>query len=339
MRTRRRSPTNGILVSRVVETIHEKLPSKLKTTSSCGGSSTADDAAAAAAATNDDSNLRGSKKRNSVDRSRARNSDKLLRKSTANRPPVRTKSGPMKKTSKSSHPESTDGAPVKKRASVRRTRSGPVENSSKIRREESRGGGPIDKSRTGTASSGPIEKSGILLRRPPVGTTGGWPSKKRVHWNTRVSKRRHIQLKDMTAEEKYSVWYSSQDSKLILAMAKVTVKMMMRGEPCDDDTDYCSRGLEGKTREGSKKRNKSKVMVNTAVLMEQEIQRMDKKDDPETIAKASFNCSEVLCRRARLQGTQDERDVGDFLDDVRIDREDFVKQLKSLSRNTFVTLD
>jgi hypothetical protein len=45
-------------------------------------------------------------------------------------------------------------------------------------------------------------------------------------------------------EEREAIRYTEADTKIILAMAKVTVKMMMKGEVCDD-VDYCSRGLEG----------------------------------------------------------------------------------------------
>jgi hypothetical protein len=69
-------------------------------------------------------------------------------------------------------------------------------------------------------------------------------SSKRVHWNHKVEKKRHYRTQDLRPEEREAIWYTEADTKIILAMAKVTVKMMMKGEVCDD-VDYCSRGLEG----------------------------------------------------------------------------------------------
>ena len=72
-------------------------------------------------------------------------------------------------------------------------------------------------------------------------------SKKRIHWNHKVEKKRHYRTQDLRPEEREAIWYTDADTKIILAMAKVTVKMMMKGEVCDD-IDYCSRGLEGEKR-------------------------------------------------------------------------------------------
>jgi len=72
-------------------------------------------------------------------------------------------------------------------------------------------------------------------------------SSRRLHWNHKVEKKRHYRTQDLRPEEREAIWYTEADTKIILAMAKVTVKMMMKGEVCDD-VDYCSRGLEGKSK-------------------------------------------------------------------------------------------
>jgi hypothetical protein len=138
-----------------------------------------------------------------------------------------------------------------------------------------------------------------------------------IHWNPKVEKKRHIMLRDMTDEERDSVWYGCNDTKIILAMAKVTVKMMMKGEVCDD-IDYCSRGLEGKTLLGSKKRSKNKSVCRRAVLTEQEIQRMDGVMDPERLATSSFKYTKAVNDKARDYAIQNEHDITAYLNDVRI---------------------
>jgi hypothetical protein len=136
--------------------------------------------------------------------------------------------------------------------------------------------------------------------------------KKSVRWNHRVEKKRHHRLQDLSNEEKEAVWYTENDSKLILAMAKVTVKMMMKGEPCDD-IDYCSRGLEGKTPAGSKQRQKNKLKVRKALLEEQEIQRDEGIHDDEYLAQVSRTNSEEVCAQAREVAKRDEEAIRDYL--------------------------
>eukprot|EP00537_Pseudo-nitzschia_pungens_P004761 CAMPEP_0172377298 /NCGR_PEP_ID=MMETSP1060-20121228/68832_1 /TAXON_ID=37318 /ORGANISM="Pseudo-nitzschia pungens, Strain cf. cingulata" /LENGTH=230 /DNA_ID=CAMNT_0013104979 /DNA_START=117 /DNA_END=809 /DNA_ORIENTATION=+ len=157
----------------------------------------------------------------------------------------------------------------------------------------------------------------------PLGESNGArrdPSEKSVRWYPKVAKKRHIQIKDMKEEERENVWCSEQDTKMILAMAKVTVKMMMNGDHCDD-IDYCSRGLEGKTVVGSKQRSKNKQLIRRAVLKEQEVQRMYGVNRPEEIAKVSFKCSEYIVAEARHKAIRDQEEAQEFLIDVRINQD------------------
>mmetsp|Transcript_2883 Transcript_2883/g.4587 ORF Transcript_2883/g.4587 Transcript_2883/m.4587 type:complete len:227 (+) Transcript_2883:1-681(+) len=145
-------------------------------------------------------------------------------------------------------------------------------------------------------------------------------TKKTVRWNHRVEKKRHHRLQDLSDEEKEAVWYTENDTKIILAMAKVTVKMMMKGEPCDD-VDYCSRGLEGKTPAGSKQRQKNKLRVRKALLEEQEIQREEGVHDDEYLAQVSMKHSKDVCIQARNAAIQDEEAIREYLSSVLTHRD------------------
>jgi hypothetical protein len=135
---------------------------------------------------------------------------------------------------------------------------------------------------------------------------------KKIHWNRKVEKKRHHRCQDLSDDELESYWYTESDSKIILAIAKVTVKMMMRGEFCDD-VDYCSRGLEGKTPVGSKKRQKNKLRVRKALLEEQEIQREEGVFDPEYLAQVCLKYSREVNIAAHSQGLRDEREIQEYL--------------------------
>ena len=95
-------------------------------------------------------------------------------------------------------------------------------------------------------------------------------------------------------------------------MAKVPVKMMMKGEPCDD-VDYCSRGLEGKTPTGSKRRQKNKLRVRKALLEEQEIQREEGVYDAEYLAKVSLKYSREIGEEAHNAGLRDEQSIQEYI--------------------------
>ena len=151
------------------------------------------------------------------------------------------------------------------------------------------------------------------VKKPSLTTSGKPKSTKRLHWNHKVEKKRHHRLCDLTIEEKEAVWYTCNDTKIILAMAKVTVKMMMRGEPCDD-IDYCSRGLEGKTPTGSKRRQKNKLRVRKALLEEQSIQREEDVYDPDYLAQVSIKYSKAVREEAHKSALRDERSIQEYLD-------------------------
>lgn len=137
-------------------------------------------------------------------------------------------------------------------------------------------------------------------------------SKKSVHWNPKVTKKRHIQIADIKEKEKENVWYTKEETKIILAMAKATVKMMMSGQLLDN-IDYCSRGLEGKTLIGAKKRGKYKQAVRSSVMKEQEMQRMSGINRPEDLAKVSLGCTETPIAKARNRAAKDEQEAREYL--------------------------
>jgi hypothetical protein len=152
------------------------------------------------------------------------------------------------------------------------------------------------------------QKEGVTMTPQEDGVT----SDKKVHWYHKVLKKRHIRIIDMSSDERQDVWYNEADSKLILAMAKVTVKMIMKDEPCDD-IDYCSRGLEEKTPDGSKKRQKNKMKVRKAVLEEQDIQRDEGAINPNLLGEVSRMCSKDAVLKAHQSGLRDERCIRNYI--------------------------
>jgi hypothetical protein len=146
------------------------------------------------------------------------------------------------------------------------------------------------------------------------------PSKRRIQWAKRVKVKEIRHLNEIPASEREGLWMSLADQQMNKAMVRTTVTMMMRGECIsDDDPDFCTRGLEFRTKAGSKIRSRYKLRVRSAVLNEQDLQREEGFVDADFIAMASMDES-AECREAALQrGMQDAKRIEKYLEDARLE--------------------
>lgn len=141
--------------------------------------------------------------------------------------------------------------------------------------------------------------------------------RRKIRWSgqVRVQEIRHIN--NMTESEREAVWMSPQDYKMIKNVAKTTVLMMMAGESISDsDPDFCTRGLEFRTRKGNKIRSANKLRARSAVLNEQDLQREEGFHDPEFIAMASLDVSFECREQAQKRGEQDAHSIRSYVMDV-----------------------
>ena len=83
----------------------------------------------------------------------------------------------------------------------------------------------------------------------------------------------------------------------------------------EDNDDYCFRGLEHRTVENSRARQRNKEMVWEAVLMHQHL--YNGKCDPMTVAAASIRYSTLCRREALVRAQQDEEFVVKYLTNER----------------------
>jgi hypothetical protein len=139
--------------------------------------------------------------------------------------------------------------------------------------------------------------------------------RRKIRWSgqVRVQEIRHIN--NMSESEKDAVWMSEMDYKLIKNIAKTTVLMMMAGQEIDED--FCKRGLEFRTRKGSKVRSANKLRGRSAVLNEQDLQRDEGFHDPEFIAMASLDVSFENKEQALKRGKKDAKSVLSYMNDVQ----------------------
>jgi len=147
---------------------------------------------------------------------------------------------------------------------------------------------------------------------PPTSPT----SKNRVSFSSSVLHKEVRHINDFAKEEVAMLWMTMQDYLMIKAVVKSTVAMMMKGESMDE-AEWCPRGLESRTRAGAKIRSRAKLRTRSAVLNEQDMQREEGFEDPQFIAMACMEESELSRASARSRGVQDERCIQEYLADSR----------------------
>ena len=80
-----------------------------------------------------------------------------------------------------------------------------------------------------------------------------------------------LHVHDYTPEEKEACWYNKYDMRFFKKDAKAGATLLMMGGLTDGDTEeYCKRGLEWRTPEGSRKRRQTRLASIVAVLNEQD---------------------------------------------------------------------
>ena len=119
-----------------------------------------------------------------------------------------------------------------------------------------------------------------------------------------------LHIKDYSWEERNACWFNRHDMKFFKKDAKVGATLWMMGGLEHDTKDYCKRGLEWRTPEGSKKRRQTRLNAIVAVLKEQE----EMLDDlgyvaDEELAQVYHNFTIQSRIEATTRGVMDARDV------------------------------
>ncbi len=171
--------------------------------------------------------------------------------------------------------------------------------------------------------SNPVKKAVEFAGSVPVLLAKLPPSPKpksgrKITFASRVLHTEIRHIKDFSEEEIEAIWMAVPDYQMIKAIVKTTTMMMTKGEPIpEDDEDFCTRGLEFRTKAGCRIRSRNKLSARSAVLNEQDLQRDEGFSDPRYIAMACIDESRVCREAAQARAIYDERYVQGYLDDVR----------------------
>jgi hypothetical protein len=112
--------------------------------------------------------------------------------------------------------------------------------------------------------------------------------------------------KDYTPEEVEATWYSREECGRIRKQCRKEIKKMNVGEK-PKDVKYCSRGLEGHTKNGSACKMRDRALAIDAVL---EVQKFQWKegifDEEDAIAEVYYTASSKCQLFASLVGQETE---------------------------------
>mmetsp|Transcript_44874 Transcript_44874/g.108895 ORF Transcript_44874/g.108895 Transcript_44874/m.108895 type:complete len:368 (+) Transcript_44874:124-1227(+) len=143
--------------------------------------------------------------------------------------------------------------------------------------------------------------------------------KKKITFSKKLRIKEIRHLNDYSQEELDALFMTMEDHQLAKGVVKTTVRMMMTNPDLiqKDDPEFCTRGLEFRTRIGSQTRSKNKMRCRVAVLNEQDIQEEEGFRDPELLQFASMSESKSVREEARQRGVEDEQCIQDYCWDVR----------------------
>ena len=134
--------------------------------------------------------------------------------------------------------------------------------------------------------------------------------RKRVSFAPKVEVHLVPHMQELSEEDRKATWWTSNDYELIKRMYRATVKLMMNGQVfANDDKDFCSRGLESKTRSGSLRRFRHKEHVRKAFLKAQLFQHQEGFSDPLYLAEIYAEYTRSSGDEAYCQGLADQYDA------------------------------
>lgn len=143
--------------------------------------------------------------------------------------------------------------------------------------------------------------------------------KKKITFSKKLRVKEIRHLNDYSQEELDALFMTIEDYQLAKGVVRTTVRMMMTSPDMisDEDPEFCTRGLEFRTKVGSQIRSKNKMRCRVAVLNEQDIQDEEGFHDPELLSFASMSESRSVREEALQRGLQDEQCIQEYCWDVR----------------------
>lgn len=126
------------------------------------------------------------------------------------------------------------------------------------------------------------------------------------------------QVSKITRDQGKNVWFTGDELMQMKRSFQPTVQRMMNNTLTEEDMqgeEFCTRGLEYRTRVGAKKRMRNKLNGTASVLHEQDRQIFEGLTcrDEEALAKAYQSVNFHCAAEARALGEQDAIDIEEYM--------------------------
>lgn len=131
------------------------------------------------------------------------------------------------------------------------------------------------------------------------------PTPKRVWFDPFAEIQETINRKEFSSEEKQITWYSVEEVSSMRAIARNEARLVETGDLVESK-DVSIRGLESRTKKGSKKKKIIRMNSFAAVFLELDFQKAQDFYDDEQIAEAYFKYSMPSSISAQQIGKKDE---------------------------------
>jgi hypothetical protein len=125
-------------------------------------------------------------------------------------------------------------------------------------------------------------------------------------------------LEQISKEECSMIWFSREEFHVIKNNYQEIILKMRNKELLRDTDEHCTRGLECRSKAGSKRRRDTQLNGLLAVLGEQERQQRDGVEEPETLAVMYRQFSYHSQQAATNMGRRDELEIQDYTADTQL---------------------
>lgn len=126
----------------------------------------------------------------------------------------------------------------------------------------------------------------------------------------------HYCLEELSDDEYRSLWITAEEFMQSKQEYVAVIRMMMKTIGDFPETeDCCPRGLEFKTKDGSRRRKRIKQRACYAVLEEQDVQRDEGIHDPDFIAEIYKEVTTQASLEALNRGLKDQKIMLELLDE------------------------
>eukprot|EP00542_Grammatophora_oceanica_P013807 CAMPEP_0194027016 /NCGR_PEP_ID=MMETSP0009_2-20130614/1253_1 /TAXON_ID=210454 /ORGANISM="Grammatophora oceanica, Strain CCMP 410" /LENGTH=255 /DNA_ID=CAMNT_0038665943 /DNA_START=44 /DNA_END=809 /DNA_ORIENTATION=- len=131
--------------------------------------------------------------------------------------------------------------------------------------------------------------------------------KPKLRFNSEVYVMETIHVNDLTDEELDEYWFKREDYRMMKQSYAMTVKLVMHGRQLPPGQTF--RGLEYRIPDGARARQMNKLNGITAVLEEQERQRIVGKPDDMLVMRAYKKVGDKCLVAAQKLGLQDQTEI------------------------------